>query len=236
MEFGRLDIEVHNEPHVPSLTVVLDLDETLVHTYGNITQDNVDMISNVASLDIRNRLYIVDFGREGKMVGVQRTYLRSFLNFCSKFFKYVIVYSAGAKNYVHSVVKKIFKGLKVPDMILTREDCITLRDNSIVKSLDIVVKKMKDKGLYVDKKDIVFIDDNEDYIRLDRPNAINIPAYNPSYALESIRKKDTCLLQILIALAYQESVDKLVKAQLFNRTMEQEEIDTIQDMFEPLAL
>lgn len=229
MEFGQ------NEPHVPELTVVLDLDETLVHTYGSITEDSASMISNVASLDIRNRIYIIDLGFGPKMIGIQRNYVRSFLSFCGRFFKYVIIYSAGSKNYVEAVVKKIFKGIRPPDMILSRNDCITLSDKSIVKSLDIVIGKARDKGILISKSDIVFIDDNPDYIRLDRNNAINIPAYEPSPTIESIRKRDQRLLQILIALAYPDSVDisELVKGEMFNKLIEQEEIELISEAFEP---
>lgn len=107
----RIDKEVPVCPHKTSFILVLDLDETLVHTGFHTVGTPSD------------HKYVLDVDGY-KMRGTIRPYARQFLKFVHHFSERVIIWSAGTASYVKSVVEVLYDGMsEKPSMVLSRNDC-----------------------------------------------------------------------------------------------------------------
>lgn len=77
--------------------LVLDLDETLVHTFDNF--ESFYKIKESLSPQLKRRLY--SFRLDGEFYwGIKRPYLDEFLKFSNNYFTKVGVWSAGVKENV----------------------------------------------------------------------------------------------------------------------------------------
>ena len=118
--------DLHKIPDKPltDKCIVLDLDETLVHSNSqpdiNLLKE-LKLITDPQNMDLRNRVYKITMddvvskrgaGDKTEMWGIFRPGVRQFLIDCFTYFKIVIVWSAGRRNYVHTIVDKLFDGLK----------------------------------------------------------------------------------------------------------------------------
>ena len=115
--------------------LVLDIDETLVHTFDSFSLlKQLRIFSDPANTDLRIRTYTLRLENEQndhfELFGVTRPYVEDFLSFCFKYFQSVIVWSAGQKTYVHDICKFLFRNLRQPDLIWTRNDCIITTDSN----------------------------------------------------------------------------------------------------------
>lgn len=207
--------------------IVLDLDSTLINTVENdddgtnfLSRSNING-SNVtaAMLDLRNRIYkfdLIDIDKRGEGVkqafwGVFRPGLKNepisddnFVDFCFKYFKYVIVYSAGVKSYVQEVVKKIFNDeyqkphaiFSFGDVVLkydTPEDEREKNDNfEIIKPLTKIINSHEIFRRDLNLSNMLALDDLESTFSENDDNGILIPRYEPSNLTECM-KKDTAL-------------------------------------------
>src|SRR5439155_1317619 len=117
----RSDASVLNIPRT-NKSIVLDIDETLVHTFEGDCQtkfQQLNLMDDPALIDLRSRLYVlplVDLSKTGNSGvnlywGVMRPSLRDFLRFCNKYFQNVCIWSAGHRDYVHGVCNQIFRGI-----------------------------------------------------------------------------------------------------------------------------
>ncbi len=212
--------------------IVLDLDETLVHTMRSMTSlKNLGIFSfersfNTKNSDIRSRCYQIDLydvfkpggtGRETKVWGVTRPYLREFLIFCFSYFSVVAVWSAGQKKYVHEIVDLIFRDIAMPHIVFTYPDCVPVK-NGLQKHLSKPLYKMyKQCDSHQPSKsissNIVFsgcssnqhmgptktyvIDDRFDTFSSNILNGIQIPAYKPAPDLKSISQDDQTLKKLM---------------------------------------
>lgn len=118
--------------------IILDMDETLLHTFSNLKSNDVlDLITD-AQQDIADRVYachVPDLDmRPGSGVnrfvaGISRPGFEDFMRFCYEHFTNVIVWSAGTNNYVNCVLEEVCADVGLPNLILTREDCVRVRDH-----------------------------------------------------------------------------------------------------------
>src|SRR3989304_1474697 len=103
--------------------IVLDIDETLVHTF-----EDHEIFNDSNLLELKRRIYhieIIDIDRSHvrgsgfvyQMSGIMRPYMKEFLEFCFKYFRFVTIWSAGTYSYVHSIVNEIFRDLPYPDVV-----------------------------------------------------------------------------------------------------------------------
>ena len=170
-------------------TIVLDLDDTLIKSWEypywlddyNIYND-INLYKYFYPQNKNSLAYSIYCesdvkSKKIKLWGIERPYLRDFLQFCQLYFKNIIVWSAGKEFYVYDISKQIFynNNLNPPALIWTRNECSydTKKKiyhkplNKLSSEIDIDIKKI----FIIDDKKITF-QDNED-------NGILIPEWAP---------------------------------------------------------
>lgn len=160
------------------MSIVLDIDETLVHTEEDMETFDAELKSDPILVE---DLYDVHLDQgEYRMWGTKRPHLDEFLLFCFSYFKNVCVWSAGHTDYVHAIVRKIFSSFREPDVIYTFDDCTETDEGYWIKPLQKFFDdpKVKKKGILKEK---TFIIDDRDYtFERNKENGIMIPEYAPN--------------------------------------------------------
>lgn len=192
--------------------IVLDIDSTLLYTRNKPPADgDLDFMKQAKYMPLRERIYhmkvkIYDRDKNGNITnpeaedfefwGCLRPYCKQFLVFCHRYFKHVIIWSAGHYDYVHAVVDEIFKGLHFrPDMIYTHLETIIDDNVGSLKPLAKIINDNKHLGLSL--KNMVIVDDlNNNFETVNYSNGIEIPAYRPKKSADDMLEEDKRLLQI----------------------------------------
>src|SRR5579885_469627 len=156
--------------------LVLDLDETVVHTFA--PKDNFMDFVNDLTEDQRKRLYVLEFPGGETLFGYIRPGVENLLKVAFEEFESVGVWSAGTEFYVHEIVKLIFRGEK-PLFVMTRNDCNELKINKKempcrYKPLENIYKKHPTHN----ESNTLIIDDRKDICKLNCLNNIQIPEFN----------------------------------------------------------
>ena len=214
--------------------IVLDIDSTLVYTQDDNPDEELPKLQALKIMDpkniqLRKRIYylkIDDYKKKGDgnsypFWGVTRPHLTQFLIFCFSYFKVVAVWSAGSYDYVHKIVEHIFKGIQMPHIILTHDDCDEI-DGLIYKPLDRMFSKMNE---YMNYKNTFALDDTESTFSRNESNGILIPGYEPNETAISMLVDDICLEQFKYWLLQNEvmnsnDVRKLDKTKIFDTSLE----------------
>lgn len=183
-------------------TIVLDLDETLVHTFTDI-----ELAKEFGIFDdpeLRSRSYTMELvdvslekgtGQKIFLWGVVRPHVKEFLAFCFSYFKIVGVWSAGKKDYVEMVVELLFRDIKPPNFVYTYDDCVKEGEN-YYKPLHKLFKEMN-LNLYIKPGNIFMLDDRLDVCKHNPQNVIVAQPYSPN-TLEEIKAKDDFLEKLMI--------------------------------------
>jgi TFIIF-interacting CTD phosphatase-like protein len=207
-------------------TIVLDLDETLVHSVDDMSiLTDLGILSNPKYLDLRSRIFTLKLdnvltkpgsGSVHEMWGIIRPHTRDFLIFCFRYFN-VVVWTAGQRKYALAIVKILFKDIGWPHQILSREDCSQIRnlDDGYYKPLRRILgfnppklvdnesQAFDDRGL----NHILIVDDRKKNFTLCNPrNGIRIPPFEPDLDIESLRQEDTSLLKLINFLSRPEVI------------------------------
>jgi TFIIF-interacting CTD phosphatase-like protein len=194
--------------------LVLDLDETLVHTEESFTSlHETKILTSPQNMALRSRLYINQLedavfprgsGMSSNVWGIKRPHLEDFLDFCFKYFKIVIIWSAGRANYVNEVVKSIFTDLDNPHAVFTWDQCVKDQDD-IKKPIEKLIASHPYLSNYMSLKNTIIIDDRPEYIpESNSGNNIVIPEYCPPLSVEGINAKDNALVDVMHWLATDE--------------------------------
>lgn len=212
--------------------IVLDLDETLVHSYD---KDNalelltsLDIMFNSNDIELRNRIYYFTITRPGfanKFIwGVLRPHVAEFLIFCLSYFNIVAVWSAGTRDYVNHIVKIIFSNLKQPPIVFSANET-DFSDGRVLKDLRVMFDFNEFTRENMNIMNTLTIDDNRDAIRNNTSNAILIPAYKPAFNISSMSIKDDTLLKIKAWLSLNEVIVnddvRELNKNIFNTTLEE---------------
>lgn len=165
-------------PNINSLTpftIVLDLDETLVHTFEEPMEPWFKR--NGISDDCYERLYELSDTGNTPTYGLLRPQVRQFLIFCFAYFRHVIIWSAGIHDYVHEIAEILTQDIADPHLILSREHChnSTPDEPEYTKPLS---KLLDYPGLRIEE--IIVLDDRESTFCYNPKNAIHIPTYAPN--------------------------------------------------------
>ncbi len=171
--------------------IILDLDETLIHT---INDDN-----QLMQLNIYNNMDMIKFlhhgtfpvcysvnAEDGISMGLTRPHLKEFLTFIHNYFAHVLVWSAGTFNYVSQIVYYVFEknGFPPPATIWSRDNCFKMDpagdqfskpiNNILLYLADIWKLPIQD----LEKKCII-VDDRKDNFVYNPNNGILIPPWCP---------------------------------------------------------
>ena len=143
--------------------LVLDLDETLIHSFLEPIE-NPDIILNVNIYDdINNKEYNTVYVRK-------RPGLDVFINQLNQYYK-IYVFSSSPKDYVFNIIKHIDKK-KVISKFFSKNDCLTVPDGEqyhiYIKDLTIIGK---------DLSNIILLDDNITSFSLQEENGIPIKSW-----------------------------------------------------------
>jgi len=180
----------HRRPYyrdvVYPLTVVLDLDETLVHTISP------DALTPQLSTSFQT------FPIGSDYVALKRPYLDEFIKEVFEISFPVIVWTAAERNYAEEVCRNIFKN-RPPAKIYARENCERKKDH-LKKPVQNI---LTDFGNFVDSDRMVALDDRVSaYYKADREFLVPIQAWigDPS---------DDCLLKAISFFKMLKSKDDI---------------------------
>lgn len=206
-----------NEKSISEHSIVLDIDETLVHTFEKIEDINdVGVFKDPKYLPIRKDIYVIDVYTEDRytikyrMWGVMRPKLREFLNFCFKYFRNVTIWTAGVRRYGNAVVSKIFNN-RMPELVFTRDECPkTSSGNCENKPLTYIINRKDDMSLH----HTFIVDDRVENFDPNPDNGILIPPFYPEYSeLQYVNDPD-----------YDDAFDKLMKWFMRKEVIESQDI------------
>lgn len=167
-----------------SKTIVLDMDETLLHTFNTNEIDEPGM----RELILPRKGFEIRIGSE-RHWGMYRPGVREFLRFCSHFFDRVIIWSAGESTYVKSIINALYEGIPYPQEVLTRENCSKHSQGRYL------YKPISQIGL--SKNNTIFIDDLDDNFHSNPKNGIIIPVWDPETIDEGLKSEDNYLEKIM---------------------------------------
>ncbi len=184
--------------------IVLDLDETLVHTMPEGSEVLLSNIMNSSEyLDIRGRVYqfvLNDvFTKKGSGLrshywGVKRPHLNLFLAFCYSYFKYLVIWSAGQEAYVNSLVELLFEGIGKPDIVYNFKHCIITNDGGYHKPLSLLFNDPRVQGK-LRAENTFFVDDRSENFLEHKFNSIIIPRYDKEN-ITALASNDPSLMQL----------------------------------------
>jgi hypothetical protein len=134
---------------------------------------------------VRKRVYILKFQNdepevdeeEEEMIwGVKRPHIDEFLNFANQYFRNIVIWSAGTYEYVHAIVKHIFKQVPCPNGVFTRNDCTQSEEYGYEKPLEKIYQAIPE----MNPRNTILIDDRQEvFVRKDPNNGIIIPPFSP---------------------------------------------------------
>jgi len=127
-------------------TILLDLDETLIHVDFENKYKNYDAILYFDNIDENGEIE-----KNIQINLILRPGLFQFLDFINKYFE-VFIYTASYKNYADTIIDYIEKDKKYFSLRLYRENCIYLKPGIYIKDLRII----KEREL----KDMIIIDNS----------------------------------------------------------------------------
>jgi len=198
----------NNHDSLTDKCIYLDLDQTLISTadekYGLDYLYKLKILSNPSLMHIRNRIYHVvvedlekpGYGSKYEMWGITRPKLNRFLNFCFGYFKLVIVYSAGKRQYVESIVDHIFKDVEYPHAVLSYDDIKKDKKGNVVKPITSVINANLLTKQFVKHNNTLGLDDLESTYSENKGNGILIPPYEPDLNEKSLDGDDDYLLRL----------------------------------------
>jgi hypothetical protein len=211
---------------VTDFILVLDLDETVLHTFSS-NPSQIDSLELRKYPQLRDRLYSKEIRVHdrkdtysiSRFWGVKRPHYDTFMTFAATYFQAILIWTAGVFPYGREMTNEITRGLNQERIFMTRRDC-TVIDESYVKSARTLANKMG-----VDPSKLLYLDDRAESF-CETPNqGIQIPRYEPAENPSAILLDDPTLLQLRAWLSTEEalqatSVSQLVKPGLFSHSVE----------------
>lgn len=190
--------------------IVLDMDETLIHTFFELSKDEEDRLSRL--LHLRMRVYEVlvrdcnetlGSGIVDPMKAIERPFLVDFLRFCSKRFDKVYIWSAGKRDYVHKHMRRLSRSSNISN-VFTFDNCAVENDNDG----GLIHKPLERVGL--DPVNTFIVDDRATACIRNPENLVNLPAFMPTVedlekeATGEILKHDMALVRLMMYFAQTE--------------------------------
>lgn len=185
--------------------LVLDMDETLLHTFDSIKDFyKLDLFhpKNLHHLPLRKNVYHIEIPQSDGTVdeywGAYRPHVHDFLKFSLDFFETVTIWSAGTTEYVYSIIQKLFQELGDPHAVFTRPDCVYHKEGYLMKPLMRIPEMEPKKYSTLNLTNSFIIDDRDTaYLDTNPHNGIMIPIYEPRPTIEGMMKDDQALVQLM---------------------------------------
>lgn len=169
-------------------TIILDMDETLVHTYHDsmIWKKVKSTTTNYELFHPKGRLPLcyssIDDDGYCTMWGMYRPGLWEFLIYLEKTFDNVVIWSAGTEDYVNEIIEGIYNHLerKLPNLILTRKHCRIENGQFHKPVIDVKhFTELEELNIDYHPSRTLIVDDREWTFQNNENNGILIPPYNP---------------------------------------------------------
>jgi TFIIF-interacting CTD phosphatase-like protein len=216
MSLYTTEVDLLDFDSLTNKCLVLDIDETLVHTLEQISWiKDLKIYKDSKAFPLRDRVYklnlddVVSERGEGvlsELAGILRPHLKDFILFAFLYFKIVCIWSAGKQKYVHQLVKIMFKDTKEPNLIFTYNDCKQGVDK-IEKPLEYMFN-IPGINKYMNLKNTFVIDDRKDtFMDVNPGNGIVIPEYRPDFNIKGLIKENNALIQLMIWFCQSEVVE-----------------------------
>lgn len=198
--FNRRDIKLNkNSNKKLDKIIILDLDETLVHINSTNREglSKLEIYKNPKYYDLRQRIVriftyditdsnnVTGKGEKSSLWGVIRPYLYEFLEYIFNNFSMVIVWSAGVKKYVDEIVRFIFRDFRMPDIVMSREDCVN-KKGTYEKPIMTIPEKFPEFKNIITLNNTIIVDDRLDNFNSNPNNGILIPPYDPETTIEGL--------------------------------------------------
>lgn len=195
-----------NSRSITDKVLVLDLDETLVHSIAidgseedglkaaerigiYVKPEYKDIVARSYRIKIQDPVTPKGTGVSYGCWGVTRPHVIDFLRFAFRYFKSVIIWSAGVTDYVDEICTLLSRDIKAFDIIYTRDDC-EFENGYYTKPLHKLLAKHPNLG---NLSNILIVDDKIEGCMDNPDNAIVIPPYRPKATPGSIRSDDDML-------------------------------------------
>ena len=164
-------------------TLILDLDETLVHSSFHPLYYNDEIIQP----DI---FFTILFENKSHDVYVlKRPFLKEFLNKMNEIFN-IYIFTASIKEYAYPLLLKLDKN-KLITKKLFRESCTLSKDNKFIKDLNVINENLKN---------VIIIDNNPNSYRYNKCNGLPIKTWHYD-------KNDKELIKIIPFLSFLATVE-----------------------------
>ncbi len=171
-------------------TLIIDLDETLVHSYESPTfLDGLRIYSDpqiFRDFHRKVKTYSINLEKNGvgvKIWGIFRPHTKEFLDFVYKYFDHVVIWSAGSNLYVQEIVDQMVKDFEIPHgkVIWSREKCQRHAGNfhKPIAQLGDDLKNRYYTDFRITPEKTLVLDDKV-YTFMDNPqNGVLIPPFHP---------------------------------------------------------
>ena len=211
---------------VKDITLVFDLDEALIHsdfdssilrnlrnkkpsTFNKLISDGKIFKSSTRRMDDSSCF----------VWAIKRPNLDHFLNWCNKNVGRLIIWSAGSKDYVESMVDYIFHNKQYPYKILTYNDIIHFEqsDSECIKPLQHLFET-DDK--IIPQTTLIVDDLKHNFIFTNKRNGIEIPRFGPDIddVVSGEAFKDNCLENLREWLMNIEQIENLNDIRILNKS------------------
>jgi len=188
--------------------IILDLDETLVHTWKSPEfldryqiYLNPKIYKEFHPLGSQPYCHLLTINNDLLWV-LCRPHLYEFLNFVYSEFDNVIIWSAGIKEYVVKIVELILlqAGLPLPKFIWNRSNCHNYQGiyHKPINELIVAINSIKYKHFDINPRNTIIVDDKIYTFMQNPQNGILIPEYNPEEGISQLLDRSDTSLKKLI--------------------------------------
>jgi hypothetical protein len=171
--------------------IILDLDQTLVHTLDN--KDEWKKFKETAiktnDQDLLNRLYEIKVDDQ-LICGVMRDHIHEFISYIYSRFSIIGIYSAGSCSYVHAITSLLFNDREL-DFIYARDKCVSTIHPTEGEILSKPLQSLWNKIPGMNQKNTWMVDDRHDVTIYNQLNHVHVVDYQYN------NKQDTCLLELI---------------------------------------
>lgn len=172
-----------------SSCAVIDLDSTLINTFGYI--DNWDRVSHITETRKKDRIFHIKTGSQF-MWGTVRPHTSDFLNACFGTFDIVGVWSAGTNKYVKEIVEEVFP--QKPQFVWNREKCVDSIDHDGVSIKQKPLRVLHNAYPNIDPKRTLLFDDHLIVCQQDTLYHVHIIPWESNF--DGLHKPDDTLKKV----------------------------------------